>query len=63
MGLVHTDNPLDTEYALMEITPEERWSDINRYIVRHGQECCYPRRPHCGECPVRDLCDFGSSPR
>ncbi len=63
MGLVHTDNPLDTEYALMEITPEDRWSDINRYIVRHGQECCYPRRPHCGECPVRDLCDFGSRPR
>ncbi|MBQ2485867.1 MAG: endonuclease III, partial [Candidatus Methanomethylophilus sp.] len=46
MGLVKTKTPEETEYALMALTPKERWSDINRYLVRHGQEICQPNRPH-----------------
>ncbi|MDR3282632.1 MAG: endonuclease III [Candidatus Methanoplasma sp.] len=57
MGLVHTKGPEATELELMAITPEERWSDINRYVVRHGQEVCLPGRPRCWKCPVRDMCD------
>ncbi len=56
MGLVETKAPEETEFALMEITPEERWSDINRYLVRHGQVVCMPNHPHCEKCSVRDLC-------
>lgn len=58
MGITNTKTPEETEFALMEITPRERWSDINRYIVRHGQVVCMPRRPRCGECPVTSHCDF-----
>ena len=61
MGLVHTKDPESTEYALMEITPKERWSDINRYLVRHGQEICIPNHPSCAKCMVRDMCEFGLS--
>lgn len=61
MGLVHTSTPEETEYALMDITPKDRWSDINRYLVRHGQVTCLPAgRMRCGECPVRQWCDHGS---
>lgn len=59
MGLVRTKTPEETEHALMEITPMAYWSDINRYFVRHGQEVCRPNRPHCSECIVRDLCEYG----
>ncbi|MFA6641916.1 MAG: endonuclease III [Methanomethylophilus sp.] len=59
MGLVHTAKPEETEQALMAITPKERWSDINRYLVRHGQLTCLPRHPHCERCAVRDLCAYG----
>ena len=59
MGLVSTKTPEETEYALMELAPRERWSDINRYLVRHGQEVCIPNHPRCARCSVRDLCDFG----
>ena len=58
MGLVHTKDPEATERALMEITPEDRWSDINRYMVRHGQVVCLPNHPHCERCAVRDYCDY-----
>lgn len=57
MGLVHTKSPEETEYALMEITPKERWSDINRYMVRHGQVVCIPNHPKCHRCSVERECD------
>ncbi|MFA6804748.1 MAG: endonuclease III [Candidatus Methanomethylophilaceae archaeon] len=57
MGLVHTKDPESTEYELMRITPEDRWSDINRYLVRHGQVVCLPNHPHCERCSVREMCD------
>ena len=58
MGLVKTKTPEETEYALMALTPRERWSDINRYLVRHGQEICQPNRPHCEKCMVNDMCQY-----
>lgn len=57
MGLVHTKTPEETEFALMDITPRDRWSDINRYLVRHGQEICQPNRPHCDRCSVSRFCE------
>ncbi len=57
MGLVHTKTPEETESELMRITPRELWSDINRYMVRHGQEICKPNHPRCQGCMVRDMCD------
>lgn len=57
MGLVHTRSPEETETELMRITPRERWSDINRYLVRHGQVVCLPRHAKCEMCKVRDMCD------
>ena len=60
MGLVSTRTPEETEFELMRITPKERWSDINRYLVRHGQVVCLPNRPRCGSCVVRDLCRRGT---
>ncbi len=57
MGLVKTKTPEETEFALMEITPEDRWTDINRYLVRHGQEVCRPNRPQCHICKIASMCD------
>lgn len=59
MGLVDTRTPEETEYALMAITPRDRWSDINRYLVRHGQVVCLPNHPHCERCPVSMYCRHG----
>ncbi len=58
MGLTDTKTPEETEFALMAITPRERWSDINRYLVRHGQVVCLPNHPHCERCDVRQYCRY-----
>ncbi len=57
MGLVHTKDPVDTEFELMRITPEDRWSDINRFFVRHGQVVCLPNHPRCEKCSIARMCD------
>ncbi|MDR2699133.1 MAG: endonuclease III [Candidatus Methanoplasma sp.] len=57
MGLVDTKDPTATETELMLITPEDRWIDINKYLVRHGQVVCLPNRPRCEACSVRSMCD------
>ena len=57
MGLVKTKTPDDTEMVLMEITPKDRWMDINRYFVRHGQMVCKPNRPNCEMCVISSMCD------
>ncbi len=56
MGVVETRTPKETEFALMAIAPKERWSDINRYLVRHGQVVCLPNHPHCERCQVAGFC-------
>jgi len=58
MGLVDTKDPSETETVLMRITPKDRWIDINKYFVRHGQIVCLPNRPRCGGCSVCSMCDF-----
>jgi endonuclease-3 len=57
MGLVSTKDPCATEEELMRITPVERWIDINKFLVRHGQEVCLPNHPRCEKCSVRSMCD------
>ncbi len=61
LGEVETKTPDETEMALRERVPRERWKEINRYLVRHGQKICIPRRERCGDCPVQSLCRHGSS--
>lgn len=63
MGLVDTKDPTSTEMELMRITPKERWIDINKYMVRHGQVVCLPNHPRCERCSVRQMCDGHGSRR
>lgn len=58
MGLVDTKDPEKTEYALMTITPKDRWIDINRYFVRHGQVICLPNHMRCERCMVAGFCRY-----
>jgi len=59
LGLVKTETPDDTEFELTRKVARERWHDINRLLVRHGQTICKPVKPLCEKCPISHLCDFG----
>lgn len=56
LGLVETDHPGETEFALMDILPRKYWIGYNELLVSFGQKVCKPISPHCTDCPVTRSC-------
>jgi endonuclease-3 len=56
LGWLKTKTPGKTEERLKEIIPRVLWIDLNRLLVRFGQEICLPNHPRCKICPINDLC-------
>ena len=54
-------DPVKVEQQLrMTIAPEES-SDFCHRMVLHGRALCMARSPKCGDCPLRELCDYPST--
>jgi endonuclease-3 len=60
IGLTKNDDPVKIEFDLMEIVPKEEWTLFSNLLVWHGRKTCVARKPLCGICPIRKLCDYGS---
>ncbi|MEW6011728.1 MAG: endonuclease III [Methanobacterium sp.] len=58
IGLVHTKNPDETEFALEKIVPEEYWIELNDLMVQFGQDICRPISSKHEECPIAEYCDY-----
>jgi len=56
IGLADEKDVLKTEYALMEIIPENRWSRTHHSLIFHGRNCCDARKPKCETCRISDFC-------
>jgi endonuclease III len=59
LGFTENTDPTKIEFDLMEVLPEERWTEINHLIVYHGRAICKAPTPFCEKCPVLELCPFG----
>ena len=60
IGLTKNDDPVKIELDLMEIAPKEEWTHFSNLLVWHGRRTCAAKKPLCGTCPIRNLCDYGS---
>ena len=47
---------LQTEYDLMAVLPEDRWSEAHHSLIFHGRNCCTARNPKCDTCVLNGLC-------
>ena len=54
-------DPLKVEQQLRKAIPPEESSDFCHRMVLHGRVLCMARGPKCGECPLRELFDYGTS--
>jgi endonuclease-3 len=46
------------EDALLKRVPAAYRHDAHHWLILHGRYTCTARKPHCGECVVRDLCRY-----
>ncbi len=60
IGLVKANDVLKTELGLMEVIPNDRWSETHHSLIFHGRNICDARKPRCKECPIKDLCLWDS---
>lgn len=56
LGLVEEKDVLKTELALMQVIPENRWSQTHHSLIWHGRMCCDARKPKCEECGIQEWC-------
>jgi len=58
LGWINTTKPEKSEFALMEILPQDLWGPINGSMVEFGKAICKPRTPLCSLCPVSHSCQY-----
>lgn len=58
IGLVKEKDVLKTEMSLMEVLPEERWTEAHHSLIFHGRNCCTARNPQCERCVIREFCTY-----
>lgn len=52
-------DPLKVERQLRQSIPPEESNNFCHRMVLHGRALCMARSPKCGDCPIKELCDFG----
>ncbi len=58
LGWITTKNPLESEFALMEVLPSNLWGPLNGAMVEFGKAVCNPRKPKCEICPISEYCHY-----
>lgn len=56
LGFTESQDVKRIERDLMALFPQDRWGDLNHYLVFLGREVCKARKPNCPECPLEDIC-------
>ena len=57
-GLAPGKDVLAVEMKLLKRIPPQYMVDAHHWLILHGRYVCQARKPQCGVCQVRALCDF-----
>ena len=57
-GIAPGKTPLEVEERLLKFVPEEFKLHAHHWLILHGRYICVARAPKCGECLIRDLCEW-----
>ena len=58
IGLSNGTTPLAVEEDLLRVIPVQYALHAHHWLILHGRYVCVARNPKCGECVIRDLCEF-----
>ncbi len=57
-GLAPGKDPGEVERKLERAVPAEFRQHAHHWLILHGRYVCVARSPKCGDCCLRDLCEF-----
>jgi len=57
-GLGPGKNPLEVERQLLRRIPAQYLLHAHHWLILHGRYVCVARTPRCGQCGVRNFCDY-----
>lgn len=57
-GLAQGKTVLEVEKKLTRAVPSPYRQQAHHWLVLHGRYVCTARAPHCGNCLIRDLCEY-----
>jgi len=57
-GLAPGKDVRAVEDRLVKVIPAEFMQDAHHWLILHGRYVCKARKPECGQCVVRDVCDY-----
>jgi endonuclease III len=57
-GLAPGKDPLAVELALEKRVPEKYKLHCHHWLILHGRYVCKARKPECGRCVLRAICQF-----
>ncbi|HQR52997.1 MAG TPA: endonuclease III [Burkholderiales bacterium] len=57
-GLAPGKTVREVEDRLVRITPPRFRQDAHHWLILHGRYVCKARKPDCGTCLIRDLCEY-----
>ena len=58
IGLAPGKTPLQVEQKLLKAVPKQYLQDAHHLLILHGRYVCMARKPKCGACVIRDLCQY-----
>lgn len=56
IGVIKTQTPEQTEYALRRVLSKKHWIEFNDLLVTFGKKVCTPVSPFCSVCPIERDC-------
>ena len=57
-GIAPGTTPEAVEQKLLKVVPDEFKLHAHHWLILHGRYVCTARAPKCGECVIRDLCEY-----
>jgi endonuclease-3 len=64
LGLIGPRVSADRAHDLLEEALPPEWVyEFHVDLIRHGRQVCQAQRPRCGDCHLRDLCDYYAATR
>ena len=58
LGVVESKSYRTISEWWMKNLPPEKYLLAHLLLITHGRRTCRARSPKCGECPIRDYCDY-----